>query len=156
MPARGRIDIREFSAAEGKALDAEAAARRISPKAMRALLGGKTCDVFLNEAVCWRNIPLAVWEYHIGGYQIVKKWLSYREKDLLARPLRETEAVEVVNMARRLTAIVLPHPKLDANYEFVQKNLYEWPLCPGNELLRGNASAFTCQTGSFSKQPPVD
>jgi hypothetical protein len=28
----------------------------------------------------WRNIPTKVWGYHIGGYQVIKKWLSYREK----------------------------------------------------------------------------
>ena len=24
-------------------------------------------------------VPAAVWEYTIGGYQVLKKWLSYRE-----------------------------------------------------------------------------
>ncbi len=32
--------------------------------------------------VCWRNVPIEVWEYTISGYPAIKKWLSYREKQL--------------------------------------------------------------------------
>ena len=42
----------------------------------------------------------------IGGYQVVKKWLSYREPDVLGRPLTTAEAREVTGMVRRLAAIV--------------------------------------------------
>ncbi|MBF8305793.1 MAG: methyltransferase, partial [Acidobacteria bacterium] len=48
-------------------------------------------DVFLNETACWRNIPKEVWDYTIGGYQVIKKWLSYREHELLGRPLTADE-----------------------------------------------------------------
>ncbi len=48
------------------------------------LLGLKTCDVFLNDVAFWKNVPTRVWDYVIGGYQVVKKWLSYRERELLA------------------------------------------------------------------------
>jgi hypothetical protein len=27
----------------------------------------------------WRNVLARVWGYYIGGYQVIKKWLSYRE-----------------------------------------------------------------------------
>lgn len=27
-----------------------------------------------------RNIPLSVWAYHIGGYHVIRKWLSYRQQ----------------------------------------------------------------------------
>jgi len=33
----------------------------------------------INEVANWRNIPAKVWSYYIGGYQVIKKWLSYRE-----------------------------------------------------------------------------
>jgi hypothetical protein len=33
-----------------------------------------------------------VWDYTIGGYQVIKKWLSYREHKLLVRPLTTDEA----------------------------------------------------------------
>ena len=32
-----------------------------------------------------------MWDYTIGGYQVVKKWLSYREKPLLGRSLTPDE-----------------------------------------------------------------
>jgi hypothetical protein len=44
--------------------------------------------------------PARVWDYTIGGYQVIKKWLSYREHDLLGRPLTTEEAREVMNIAR--------------------------------------------------------
>ena len=25
-------------------------------------------------------MPAAVWQYKLGGYQVLKKWLSYRER----------------------------------------------------------------------------
>lgn len=43
-------------------------------------LGETTYDIYLNEVAYWRNIPARVWGYYIGGYQVIKKWLSYRER----------------------------------------------------------------------------
>ena len=34
----------------------------------------------LNERALWRCVPAAVWNYKLGGYQVLKKWLSYREQ----------------------------------------------------------------------------
>ena len=31
----------------------------------------------------WSNVPAAVWNYKLGGYQVLKKWLSYRESKVL-------------------------------------------------------------------------
>ena len=43
-------------------------------------LGEKTLDIYLNEKAYWENVPQAVWDYTIGGYQVIKKWLSYRKR----------------------------------------------------------------------------
>ena len=72
--------------------------------------------MWLNERAYWRNIPLRVWEYSLAGYQVIKKWLSYREKELLDRSLTVEEARYVTEMARRIAAILLLSPALDANY----------------------------------------
>jgi len=48
---------------------------------------------------------------------VIKKWLSYREHDLLGRPLTPDEAREVTHMARRIAALILLQPALDQNYE---------------------------------------
>ena len=64
----------------------------------------------------------------IGGYQVMKKWLSYREHDLLGRSLTMEEAREVRDMARRLAAILLLEPALDENYRKVKAATYDWPV----------------------------
>jgi hypothetical protein len=126
MPARGRLVQRSYDAAETKAIEAEAAARGMSADDVRGLLGADTLDVSLNDSVYWRNIPRNVWEYTIGGYQVIKKWLSYREDEILGRALKPEEAREVMNMARRIAAIVLLQAKLDENYRAVTAATFDW------------------------------
>ena len=57
---------------------------------------------------------------------MIKKWLSYRELELLGRPLTPDEARAVMNMARRIAAIVLLEPALDANYQARKDETYSW------------------------------
>ena len=73
-------------------------------------------DVFLNAETCWRNIPVPVWEFTIGGYQVIQKWLSYREKPLLGRGLTPDEVRHITDTARRLAALIALQPTLDDNY----------------------------------------
>ena len=127
MPARGKLAERQYDKDEAKAIDVEAAARGVSPTEVRRLLGETTCDVYLNETAHWRNVPRNVWDYHIGGYQVIKKWLSYREDKILGRALKPEEAREVMNTARRIAAIILLQPKLDENYESVKAAAFAWP-----------------------------
>ena len=75
---------------------------------------------FLNDSACWRNVPEKVWDYTLGGYQVMKKWLSYREFELLGRALTPDEAREVTHMARRIAALILLQPELDKNYQTVK------------------------------------
>ncbi len=89
-------------------------------------LGEMTGDVYLSDHVYWCNVPERVWEYTIGGYQVMKKWLSYRERKLLGRDLTVDEARYVTEMARRLAAIILLQPNLDANYQTVKADTYLW------------------------------
>jgi Type ISP C-terminal specificity domain len=130
MPGRGKLLEREYSAAERKSiLDGARALRLTGENALRHL-GGKTCDVYLNDEAYWCNIPTRVWEYTIGGYQVIKKWLSYREKPLFGRPLTVEEVRYVQEMARRIAAILLLEPALDANYESIKANTFSWPPRP--------------------------
>ena len=109
----------------GKAID-----RPYTPEEQSAIgdkLGVTTYDIYLNDVAYWKNVPDRVWKYTIGGYQVIKKWLSYREKELLGRSLKQEEVMEVTNMARRIAAILLLEPELDANYEAVKQSTYPWP-----------------------------
>ena len=74
----------------------------------------------------WANISLRVWEYTIGGYQVIKKWLSYREQKLLGRPLTKDEVRYVQEIARRIAAILLLEPALDRNYRSIKEQAYRW------------------------------
>lgn len=72
--------------------------------------------VFLNDEAWWEGIPDSVWEYSLGGYQVLKKWLSYREEVLLGRPLTLDEVEHFKGMARRIQAILDMGKDLDLNY----------------------------------------
>lgn len=49
-------------------------------------------------------MPPDVWTYTLGGYQVLKKWLSYREHKLLCRPLTLEEVKTFTAIARRIAA----------------------------------------------------
>ena len=95
MPGQGRIVEREYTADERAALgDAT------------AVLGQTTFDIYLNSNAYWRNVPAAVWRYKLGGYQVLKKWLSYRERTVLGRALTPEEVWYFAEVARRIAVIV--------------------------------------------------
>jgi hypothetical protein len=49
-------------------------------RAATLTLLGETCvDVYLNGNAFWSAVPINVWNYTLGGDQVLKKWLSYRE-----------------------------------------------------------------------------
>ena len=70
------------------------------------VLGDTTFDIYLNDIAYWRNVPAAVWTYKLGGYQVLKKWLSYREQKVLGRPLHPEEIQHFTNTARRIARIL--------------------------------------------------
>lgn len=105
MPGPGRTQRRTFSAAEIEAMG-EAA----------DVLGPETRDVYLNDDVFWQNVPERVWDYTIGGYQALKKWLSYREQEVLGRDLDIGEVRHFQQTARRIGALLLLEKDLDENY----------------------------------------
>jgi hypothetical protein len=52
----------------------------------------------------------------MGGYRVLKKWLSYRETAVLGRDLLPAEAREATAIVRRIAALLLLEPQLDANF----------------------------------------
>ncbi|MBI4644562.1 MAG: N-6 DNA methylase [Deltaproteobacteria bacterium] len=124
MPGKGKVATRDYTQKELAAIREGAGALGLTLEQALEHLGETTCDIYLNESAYWRNIPAKVWGCYIGGYQVIKKWLSYREHDLLGRSLTQDEAREVMNMARRLAAILLMEPALNANYQTVKESCY--------------------------------
>jgi hypothetical protein len=116
MPGRGKLVSRERTTKELSDLAQGLAALGIPQDEGLVRLGNTVVDVYLNDLCAWTNVAERVWELYIGGYQVMKKWLSYREYSFLKRPLTLAEAEEVQAMARRLTALCLLRLELDANY----------------------------------------
>jgi hypothetical protein len=148
MPGKGKLETRGYTADElaswtapaersddgalkrtkdsGNSDTRRAGESSVALRLPPSILGQSTHDVFLNESACWRNVPEKVWDFTIGGYQVIKKWLSYREFDLLGRALTPDEAREVSHMARRIAALILLQSELDANYQRVKAETYSW------------------------------
>ena len=96
MPGQGQMVERDYTADEHAALG----------DAM-SVLGRTTFDIYLNGNAYWRNVPAAVWRYKLGGYQVLKKWLSYRERAVLGRALLPEEVWYFAEVARRIGAILV-------------------------------------------------
>jgi hypothetical protein len=135
MPGKGKVIERDYCAKEREAVAEGSVALGLSAEQALNLLGERTLDVYLNNLAYWKNIPGHVWEYTIGGYQVIKKWLSYRERDILGRGLTMAEVHNVRDIARRIAAIILMEPALDANYEAVKSSIYPWPAATPRDTL---------------------
>ena len=94
MPGQGRVVERTLTPEERAALGDTVAC------------GETTFDIHLNGNAFWCNVPAAVWTYKLGGYQVLKKWLSYRERAILGRPLSDKEVQYFTDTARRIAAIL--------------------------------------------------
>ena len=96
MPGRGCAVERGYTPEESTAMSGAL-----------PVLGDTTFDVYLNGEAFWRNVPAAVWDYRLGGYQVLKKWLSYRERQVLGRRLRVEDVQHFADTARRIAAMLL-------------------------------------------------
>ena len=119
MPGPGLAPAREWTDSERKKLATLATAQSLTPESALALLGETCIDVHLNGESAWSAVPVNVWNYTLGGYQVLKKWLSYREFPLLGRPLHSEEAAYFAQVVRRIAAILLLGPSLDASYQAI-------------------------------------
>ena len=95
MPGQGKIVQRDYTPDELAVLGTAI-----------PLLGETTFDAYLNERAYWRNVPTAIWNYQLGGYQVLKKWLSYRESKILGRSMLPAEVQHFTDTARRISAII--------------------------------------------------
>ena len=95
MPGSGHWVERDFTEEERAAIGGSL-----------PLLGEKTFDVYLNDNAFWRNIPGAIWSFRLGGYPVLKKWLSYRESSVLGRAVTAGEIQHFSDTARRIAAML--------------------------------------------------
>jgi Type ISP C-terminal specificity domain len=92
---------------------------------MHATWGAATGDLYLNKEIFLAHVPSGIWQYELGGYPALKKWLGYRQKrrrDNAPLSLRELDHFR--EMILRIAAILLLRPKLDETYERVSGNAW--------------------------------
>ncbi len=57
--------------------------------------------VYINPSIYFENVEKNVWQFQIGGYQVLHRWLSEREGRVLS--LSEAETVQKIIIALRET-----------------------------------------------------
>ena len=96
IPGQGRVTERAFASEERAALgDA------------LPVLGETTFDVYINGTAFCGNVPAAICTYKLGGYQVLKKGLSYRHNRILGRTLNAEEVRHFTDTARRVAAVII-------------------------------------------------
>jgi hypothetical protein len=145
MPGQGRLTERDaYTPEEMAAITQAAEARGEAPEALAARLGPPV-DAWLNDVAFWRTVPGVAWSFTIGGYQVLKKWLSYREQEVLGRALRVEEVREATAIVRRLAALVVMGPELDANYQAARDTAYPWGSATQHGQARMEVDARACE-----------
>ena len=87
--------------------------------------GRATGDLYINKSIFFRHVPEAVWQYELGGYPVIKKWLGYRDRGRRPGvPLSVQEAAHLRAMVHRLAAVLRLHSTLDRLYEQVCQDCF--------------------------------
>ncbi len=132
MPGQGLSPERPWDTGESAKIAALAATQSLTLEDALGLFGETCVDVHLNSESFWSAVPINVWNYTLGGYQVLKKWLSYREFDLLERPLHSEESAYFAQVVRRIAAILLLGPELDASYRALVPTATGLPGAPAH------------------------
>jgi len=77
-----------------------------------------TGDLYLNDLIFFSHVPKSVWQYELGGYPVLKKWLGYRLSERRAgAPLSLSELEWFRSIVLRVAALLLTRPQLEHAYE---------------------------------------
>jgi hypothetical protein len=126
MPRPGTVVSRLWTAEEMNALTEIGRRHDMDMEATMVVLGATACDIYMNGSTYWRGVPERVWAYNLGGYPVLKKWLSYREADLLGRALHPQEVRYFAEVVRRITEVLAYGPELDAAHSAVRAATVKW------------------------------
>lgn len=78
--------------------------------------------VYINDTQYFSNIDKDTWEYHIGGYQALEKWL----KDRKNRTLSLEDIHHYIKIACALRLTIQYQEKIDELYEGIEKSLIKF------------------------------
>ncbi|MCX6554536.1 MAG: hypothetical protein NTZ12_05905, partial [Candidatus Aminicenantes bacterium] len=94
-------------------------AKNSTTRGLIPLLDVKTGNVFINNSQYFSNIPLEVWEYQIGGYQVMAKWL----KDRKGCALSLDDIRHYIRVAKALQLTIEIQSKIDKLYPQIEKKV---------------------------------
>jgi predicted helicase len=77
--------------------------------------------VYINPEKWFAGVPLEVWEYHIGGYQVSEKWL----KDRKGRELSSEEVSHYAGVVTAIAETIAIQETLDEFFKEVETNLLD-------------------------------
>jgi len=83
----------------------------------------ETERVYINKTQCFAPVPLEVWEYTIGGYQVCGKWLKDRRERKLSLDDIRTYCHIVTTLARTIAL----QEEIDGLYARVEENVLSIP-----------------------------
>jgi type ISP restriction-modification system protein len=108
------VSVAYFGAAPGKWIE-----RAYSEgEAQHPSWGDSTGDLYINDDVYFGNVPKAVWNYELGGYPVLKKWLGYRQASRRdGRALTLDERQHFRSITQRLAALLALRGVADSLYE---------------------------------------
>ncbi len=129
MPGGGLLISRDWTDVELVALSQIAERHALDVSSLLDVIGSSAVDIYINATSGWQAIPIRVWSYTAGGYQALKKWLSYRETDIVGRPLMGEDILHFAQTARRITEILAMGPALDASHELARGDALAWQDC---------------------------
>jgi hypothetical protein len=80
--------------------------------------GERTGDLFINDDAYFADVPELIWNFQLGGYPVLKKWLGYRQADRRdGKPLTDDERRWFRQVIQRIAALLALGPSLDALYQ---------------------------------------
>ena len=87
--------------------------------------GERTGDLIVNDDAYFANVPELVWNYQLGGYPVLKKWLGYRQADRRdGRPMTDDERRWFRQNIQRIAALLALGPTLNTLYQDAAANAF--------------------------------
>ncbi|HZC24731.1 MAG TPA: type ISP restriction/modification enzyme, partial [Candidatus Binatia bacterium] len=94
-------------------------------EAQREQWGETTGNLYLSKSVFLKHVPKAIWQYELGGYPVIKKWLGYRQATRRnGAPLSLGEMDELRGIVLRIATLLITRPLLDQAYEAASGNAW--------------------------------
>ncbi len=86
-------------------------------KVEKPLFNGESLRVYINKSCYFEGVPLEIWEYPIGGYQVCDKWL----KDRKGRVLHLDEIKQYCQMVTALKKTIEVQKEVDTLFDRLGK-----------------------------------